>query len=46
MHLPIKNQLKEYFQKLWGEPERGCRWEGYRIRTLQEEVDQGGRCHP
>ena len=41
MQLPIKNQAKEYFQKLWGEPGRGCRWRGYRIRTLEEEVAMG-----
>lgn len=41
MALPIKNQVKEYFEKLWGEPGRGCRWKGYRIRTLEEEVASG-----
>lgn len=41
MPLPIKNQVKEYFEKLWGEPSRGCRWQGYRIRTLEEEVASG-----
>ena len=41
MTLPIKNQVKEYFEKLWGDPERGCRWRGYRIRTLEEEVASG-----
>ena len=41
MTLPIKNQVKEYFDRLWGEPGRGCRWRGYRIRTLEEEVASG-----
>ena len=41
MSLPIKNQVKEYFVKLWGEPSRGCRWHGYRIRTIEEEVESG-----
>jgi len=41
MSLPIKNQVKDYFEKLWGEPGRGCRWRGYRIRTLEEEVASG-----
>lgn len=41
MSLPIKNQVKDYFEKLWGEPGRGCRWKGYRIRTLEEEVASG-----
>ena len=41
MALPIKNQVRDYFEKLWGEPGRGCRWRGYRIRTLEEEVARG-----
>jgi len=41
MSLPIKNEVKEYFETLWGEPERGCRWHGYRVRTLQDEVESG-----
>jgi P4 family phage/plasmid primase-like protien len=40
-NLPIKNEVKEYFEKLWGEPERGCRWTGYRIRTLEEDIENG-----
>jgi P4 family phage/plasmid primase-like protien len=39
--VPIKNQIKEYFEKLWGEPERGCRWNGFRIRTLEEDIEEG-----
>lgn len=41
MQLPIKNQIKEYFEKLWGEPSRGCRWKGFRIRTIEEDVAAG-----
>lgn len=41
MALPIKNQVRDYFEKLWGEPGRGSRWKGYRIRTLEEEVANG-----
>jgi P4 family phage/plasmid primase-like protien len=41
MSLPIKNEVKEYFDRLWGEAERGIKWEGYRIRTLQDDVDSG-----
>ena len=40
MTLPIKNEVKEYFEKLWGEP-RGARWAGYRIRTLEEDIADG-----
>lgn len=39
--LPIKNEVNEYFAKLWGTPERGIRWNGYRIRTLQDDVENG-----
>lgn len=35
--LPVKNEVKEYFSRIWDEPERGCRWSGYRIRTIQDD---------
>lgn len=41
MCLPIKNEVKEYFDRLWGESERNIKWNGYRIRTLQDDVDCG-----
>jgi P4 family phage/plasmid primase-like protien len=41
MSVPIKNEVKDYFYKLWGDPERGCRWKGYRVRTLEEEIANG-----
>jgi len=41
MSLPIKNEVKEYFDRLWGDAERGVKWNGYRIRTLQDDVDSG-----
>lgn len=41
MSLPIKNDVKEYFETLWGDTEPGFRWQGYRIRTLQDDVDSG-----
>ena len=36
--VPIKNDIKEYFMKLWGMPEKGYKWKGYRIRTLQDDL--------
>lgn len=39
--LPIKNEIKEYFEKVWGECEKGSRWKGYRIRSLQDDIDDG-----
>jgi P4 family phage/plasmid primase-like protien len=41
MQLPIKNDVKEYFETLWGDFEPGFRWHGYRIRTLQDDVESG-----
>jgi P4 family phage/plasmid primase-like protien len=41
MSLPIKNEVKEYFERLWGDSERGVKWHGYRIRTLQDDLDSG-----
>ena len=41
MQLPIKNDVKEYFETLWGDSESGFRWYGYRIRTLQDDVESG-----
>ena len=41
MSLPIKNDVKEYFENLWGSCERGMKWNGYRIRTLQDDLDSG-----
>ena len=39
--LPIKDEIEEYFTKLWGQPESGKRWKGYRQRTLQDDIMDG-----
>lgn len=39
--LPNKNDVKDYFTKLWDEPEVGLKWNGFRIRTLQDDVEEG-----
>jgi phage/plasmid-associated DNA primase len=39
--VPVKNEIEEYFTKLWGTPDAGKKWKGYRIRTLQDAVDSG-----
>jgi phage/plasmid-associated DNA primase len=39
--VPIKNEVKEYFAKLWGDPEPGCKWSGYRIRALADDIANG-----
>ena len=38
---PIKNDVKEYFENTWGTPEPGIKWSGYRIKTLQDDVEAG-----
>lgn len=38
--LPIKDEVGEYFTRLWEEPEGG-RWVGYRLRTMQDDIKEG-----
>jgi P4 family phage/plasmid primase-like protien len=40
-NLPIKNEVEEYFSRIWDEPEVGKKWKGYRIRTLADDIDSG-----
>ena len=40
-NLPVKNEVEEYFCRVWNEPVRGKKWRGYRIRTLQDDIDEG-----
>ena len=39
--LPIKNEVREYFEKLWGELGAGFKWEGYRLRTIKDDIENG-----
>jgi phage/plasmid-associated DNA primase len=39
--LPIKKEVEEYFTKMWDEPGKGKKWKGFRVRTLQDDVDDG-----
>jgi hypothetical protein len=39
--LPNKNEIEEYFCKLWGNPESGKKWKGFRQRTIQDDVADG-----
>ena len=38
---PIRNEVQEYFTKLWDEPEKGMKWRGYRIKTPDEQIECG-----
>lgn len=39
--IPIKNDVQEYFEKTWGEPSKGNKWSGYRIRSLDDDIEKG-----
>jgi len=39
--IPVKNDIKEYFTKLWDEPAPGIKWYGYRIRTIEDDINDG-----
>jgi P4 family phage/plasmid primase-like protien len=39
--LPTKSEVKEYYTKLWGEPERGGVWKGRRSMTYEDQVEKG-----
>lgn len=39
--IPVKNDIEEYFTKLWGSPEKAKKWKGYRQRTLQDDISSG-----
>ena len=34
--VPIKNDVKEYCARLWGTPQRGWKWKGYKIQTISQ----------
>lgn len=38
---PIRNDVEDYFIKLWGEPNRGKKWINYRLRTEQDDINDG-----
>jgi P4 family phage/plasmid primase-like protien len=39
--LALKNEVKKYFEKQWGEISEGAKWKGYRLKTLQDDVANG-----
>lgn len=38
---PNKSKVKEYFIKQWGKCSSANIWKGYRIKTLQDEIEEG-----
>lgn len=39
--VPKKDDVKQYFIKAWGEMLPGMKWKGYKIRSLQDDVEAG-----
>ena len=39
--LPEKGEVKDYFTTRWGDDGKGLRWSGYRIRNIQDDIDNG-----
>ena len=39
--IPIKNDVKEYYINLMGDLDRGSKWSGYGIRTLEYDIQNG-----
>ena len=39
--LPVKNDVEEYFSKIWDNPEKGKKWLGFRLRTLKDDIEDG-----
>jgi phage/plasmid-associated DNA primase len=37
----VKNDVKQYFVRIWGDPDLGCKWSGYKIRTLEDDIKDG-----
>jgi P4 family phage/plasmid primase-like protien len=36
-----KNNIKDYFVKIWGEPSVGGVWKGYRVKTEEDDIRAG-----
>lgn len=39
--LPVRDDVKDYFEKLWDEPEKGNVWLNYRMRTEEDDLRDG-----
>ena len=42
--IPDKNEIKEYFIKIWGDLDKGFRWKGYKIKEMKDLMDNGEAC--
>jgi P4 family phage/plasmid primase-like protien len=39
--VPVKIDVEDYFVKLWGSPEPGKKWSGYRAKVAQDDINKG-----
>ena len=39
--IPEKTEVKDYFIGAWSSPDRGTKWKGYKIRTLEDDIESG-----
>lgn len=39
--LPIKQEVEDYFVKVWGMYENGKKWFGYRQKTMKDNIENG-----
>ena len=42
--IPDKNEIKEYFVKIWGELDKGFRWKGFKIKEMKDLIESGEAC--
>jgi phage/plasmid-associated DNA primase len=40
-NVPPRNDIEDYFSKLWDEPSKGKKWYGYKIRTMEDDIKDG-----
>jgi phage/plasmid-associated DNA primase len=40
-NIPIKDHIKQYFVKAWGDMESAMKWSGYKIRSLSDDIEAG-----
>lgn len=40
-NVPVKNEVEEYFIRMWGHPKKGKKWSGYRKRGLEDDLQTG-----
>jgi P4 family phage/plasmid primase-like protien len=38
--VPVKGDVKEYYTKVWGEPEKGV-WKGKKLITIEDQLERG-----